>query len=175
VLAELGRLHALLDGGLPEALPDVEYAVEPVLAGLVALRRHTAVTLSVAPDLHLRGDPAVLAQIVTNLLVNCARHAPGADVAVTARSGNGVVSIEVRDAGPGLPPEGERTTSDAPGSGLGLPISRRLAATQRGRLTLRTVMNPRGCSAILSLPALSDDVLGLPVTDSSQPSAFHRS
>ena len=71
--------------------------MEPVLAGLVALRRDAGVTLSVAPDLQLRGDPAVLAQIVTNLLVNCARHAPGADVTVTARSGNGVVSIEVRD------------------------------------------------------------------------------
>ena len=173
VLAELGRLHALLDGALPETPPDVEYAVEPVLAGLVALRRDAGVSLSVAPDLQLRGDPAVLAQIVTNLLVNCARHAPGADVTVTARSGNGVVSIEVRDTGPGLPPEGERV-GDTPGSGLGLPISRRLAVTQGGRLTLRTVTNPRGCSAILSLPAFSDDVLGLPVTDGNLPSAFHR-
>ena len=94
-----------------------------MLAGLVALRRDAGVSLSVAPDLQLRGDPAVLAQIVTNLLVNCARHAPGADVTVTARSGNGVVSIEVRDTGPGLPPEGERV-GDTPGSGLGLPISR---------------------------------------------------
>ena len=38
VLAELGRLHAILDGGMPDALPEVDYAVEPVLAGLVALR-----------------------------------------------------------------------------------------------------------------------------------------
>jgi len=173
VLAELGRLHALLDGGLPETPPDVEYAVEPVLAGLVALRRDAGVSLSVAPDLRLRGDPAVLAQIVTNLLVNCARHAPGASVDVTARSGNGVVSIEVRDTGPGLAPEGARV-GDTPGSGLGLPISRRLASTQGGRLTLRTVTNPRGCSAILSLPALSVDEVGLPVTDGKLPSAFHR-
>jgi len=131
------------------------------------------VSLSVAPDLRLRGDPAVLAQIVTNLLVNCARHAPGAHVDVTARSGNGVVSVEVRDTGPGLPPEGGRV-GDTPGSGLGLPISRRLAATQGGRLTLRTVTNPRGCSAILCLPALSVDEVGLPVTDGKLPSAFHR-
>ena len=74
-----------------DGLPDVDYAVEPVLAGLVALRGDMAVTLSVEPGLHLRGDPAVLAQIVANLLVNSARHAPGADVSVTARSGNGVV------------------------------------------------------------------------------------
>ena len=119
------------------------------------------------------GRSSTLGQVMTNLLVNCARHAPGADIAVTARSGNGVVSVEVRDTGPGLPPEGERV-GDTPGSGLGLPISRRLAATQGGRLTLRTVTNPHGCSAILSLPALSDDVVGLPVTDGKLPSAFHR-
>jgi two-component system, OmpR family, sensor kinase len=173
VLAELGRLHALLDGGVPEGLPDVDYAVEPVLAGLLALRRGTAVALSVEPDLHLRGDPAVLAQIVTNLLVNCARHATGSDVSVTARSGNGGVSIEVRDTGPGLPPEGTRA-GDVPGSGLGLPISRRLAATQGGRLQLRTATNPRGCSAVLSLPARPADVTPIPVADGNLPSAFHR-
>jgi two-component system, OmpR family, sensor kinase len=172
VLAELGRLHALLDGGLPDGLPDVDYAVEPVLAGLVALRGDMAVTLSVEPGLHLRGDPAVLAQIVTNLLVNSARHAPGADVSVTARSGNGVVSIEVRDTGPGLPPEGARADA-GPGSGLGLPISRRLAATQGGRLQLRTMANPRGCSALLTLPARSADVTPIPVTDGRRPSVFH--
>ncbi len=173
VLAELGRLHAILDGGMPDPLPEVDYAVEPVLAGLVALRGDARVTLSVAPDLHLRGDPAVLAQIITNLLVNCARHAPGADVAVSARSGNGVVSIEVRDTGPGLPLEGERE-GHVPGSGLGMPISRRLAATQGGRLQLRTVTNPRGCSAILSLPARPADVAPVPVTDGNLPSVFHR-
>jgi two-component system OmpR family sensor kinase len=172
VLAELGRLHALLDGGLPDGLPDVDYAVEPVLAGLVALRTGSPVTLSVEPDLRLQGDPAVLAQIVTNLLVNCARHAPGADVSVTARSGDGVVLIEVRDTGPGLPPDGAREVQVA-GSGLGLPISRRLAATQGGRLRLRTVTNPRGCLATLSLPARPMDITPIPVTDGNLPSVFH--
>lgn len=173
VLAELGRLHGLLDrtAGADGVPPDVEYAVEPVLSGLVALRRDTAVTLSVPPNLRSRGDPAVLAQIVTNLLVNCARHAPGADVVVSARSGNGVVSIEVRDTGPGLPPDGHG--ADVAGTGLGLPISRRLAATQGGRLTLRTVTNPRGCSATLCLPAVSTDGAPVPMTDRNRPSAFH--
>jgi two-component system, OmpR family, sensor kinase len=44
VLAELGRLHAILDGGLLTAPPEVDYAVEPVLAGLVALRPSATVT-----------------------------------------------------------------------------------------------------------------------------------
>ncbi len=86
VLAELGRLHAILDGGLLAVGPTADYAVEPVIAGLVALRASSTVTLDVTPGLEATGDPAVLAQIVTNLLVNAERHAPGAPVAITARA-----------------------------------------------------------------------------------------
>jgi two-component system OmpR family sensor kinase len=174
VLAELGRLHAILDGGLLAVGPIVDYAVEPVIAGLVALRASSIVTLDVTPGLEATGDPAVLAQIVTNLLVNCERHAPGAPVAITARQRGSLVAVEVRDEGPGLPQEGE-SASTAPGSGLGLPISRRLAATQGGRLLLRTVTNPRGCSATVSIPAAPHAAVDAPVTDSKLPSVFHRS
>lgn len=179
VLAELGRLHAILDGGLLAALPDLDYAVEPVLAGLVALRPAGAVTLDVAPDLLARGDPAVLAQIVTNLLVNCDRHAAGAPVSVTAARRGPVVTVEVRDAGLGLPDDGGPGTAAVTGSGLGLPISRRLAATQGGRLVVRTVTRPQGCLAALSLPVVAPGGAQgdprEPATDDERPSAFHRS
>jgi two-component system OmpR family sensor kinase len=173
VLAELGRLHAILDGGLLTAQPEVDYAVEPVLAGLVALRPSGRMTLDVAPDLQARGDPAVLAQIVTNLLVNCDRHAPGAPVTIAAHRRDGFVAVEVRDEGPGLPEDAARA-ADTPGSGLGLPISRRLAATQGGLLMLRTVTDPRGCLATLSLPASPPHTVDVPVTDGNLPSVFHR-
>ncbi|MBA3907330.1 MAG: HAMP domain-containing histidine kinase [Pseudonocardiales bacterium] len=173
VLAELGRLHAILDGGLLAVGPIVDYTVEPVIAGLVALRTSGAVAFDVEPGLHTTGDPAVLAQIVTNLLVNCERHAPGAMVTVTARRRGNVVTIEVRDEGPGLPQEGQRV-DPRPGSGLGLPISRRLAATQGGQLLLRTVTDPRGCAATLSLPVAPAQVEDKPVTDGNLPSVFHR-
>ena len=45
------------------------------------------------------------------------------------RSGNGVVSIEVRDEGPGLPPAGERARSEREGRALGKPAVR---AAKRG-------------------------------------------
>ena len=109
VLSELTRLHTILDGrGLafesPDAPPRAEYAVEPVLAGLVTLRRSAGARITVDVDAGLRacGDAAVLAQVVTNLLVNCDRHAPGAPVTVRGyRAGDRAV-VEVRDEGPGL-------------------------------------------------------------------------
>ena len=165
VLSELGRLHTLLDGGAvrPEVEPRIEYAVEPVLAGLVTLRRSAGVPVSLAaePGLRACGDSAVLAQVVTNLLANCDRHAPGAPVAVRAyRLGDEAV-VEVRDEGPGLRVPMEHDAlhhgihdPDAGGCGLGLHISARLIHREGGELDLRTVVDPLGCLATVRLPTV---------------------
>ena len=167
VLSELTRLHKILDGGglvfeAPDGPPRAEYAVEPVLAGLVTLRTSAGarVTVDADPALRACGDAAVLAQVITNLLANCDRHAPGAPVAVRGyRAGDRVV-IEVRDEGPGLRSALEhdvlqRGVHDpaAGGSGLGLHISARLINREGGELDLRTVTDPRGCLATVRLPA----------------------
>jgi hypothetical protein len=50
VLAELGRLHLLLDADPDAPGPLGEFRVEPVLAGLVALRRGIALVVVVGGD-----------------------------------------------------------------------------------------------------------------------------
>ncbi len=156
VLAELGRLHTLLDGGEFAAEPE-EYLVAPVLEGLVALRGERP-ELAVEPGLGALGDPSVLAQVVTNLLANCDRHAPGAAVTVTAGSVDGGTVVEVRDTGPGLPVGVDVFRPgvhdpEAGGSGLGLAISARLVEGEGGSLAIRTVDDPPGCLATVTLPA----------------------
>jgi two-component system OmpR family sensor kinase len=175
VLSELGRLHKILDGGAvaPDAAPRAEYAVEPVLAGLVTLRRSAGVPVTLHAEGGLRacGDTAVLAQVVTNLLANCDRHAPGTPVSVRAyRSGEEVV-VEVRDQGPGLRNALghdllHRGVHDqtAGGSGLGLHISARLLHREGGELDLRSVTEPLGCLATVRLPAA-----GVPGTKGTEP------
>jgi two-component system, OmpR family, sensor kinase len=167
VLAELGRLHMILDRtdtepGEPDSTePAVDYLVEPVLSGLVTLRRTggNQVSLRVEPGLRAYGHSRVLAQVVTNLLTNCDRHAPGARITVTAGLQDGGVVIEVRDTGPGLAHDvpddlferGSRGP-DTGGTGLGLHISRRLIDREGGTLRLRTVDDPRGCQATVTVP-----------------------
>jgi two-component system, OmpR family, sensor kinase len=167
VLSELGRLHTILDGGAvaaadPDGALRADYAVEPVLAGLVTLRRLAGapVTLQVDGALRAQGDSAVLAQVVTNLLANCDRHARGAAVTVRAYGGTDQVVVEVRDQGPGLRAALghdllQRGVHDpeAGGSGLGLHISARLLDREGGELDLRTATDPPGCIATLRLPA----------------------
>lgn len=165
VLAELTRLHTLLDPDLPDDPdppdPAPSYLVAPVLDGLVALRRTNgaAVALHVEPGLRARGDSAVLAQVVTNLLANCDRHAPGAPFTIRADAEGDRAVIRIRDTGPGLPPgreesvlrPGVRNTA-AGGSGLGLSISHRLVAREGGSLSVTTESDPRGCQATVAVP-----------------------
>jgi len=164
VLSELGRLHTILDGGAvaPDPGPREAYAVEPVLAGLVTLRRSAGVPVALVaePGLRACGDAAVLAQVVTNLLANCDRHAPGAPVVVRGYGHADRVVVEVRDEGPGLPVTLghdllRRGVHDSAGggSGLGLHISARLVDREGGELDLRTATKPLGCLATVRLPA----------------------
>ncbi|GAA3242796.1 hypothetical protein GCM10017691_47160 [Pseudonocardia petroleophila] len=174
VLAELGRLHELIDGAEPGT---DTYLVAPVLDGLVALRRSAGATVELAVDagLRARGDSAVLAQVVTNLLANCDRHAPGTPVAVRATTDGDRVVVRVRDAGPGLPPGGEDDVlragvhdPGAGGSGLGLSITRRLVEREGGTLTVATVDDPRGCLATVAVPGPVAADAALPVREGAR-------
>nr|WP_239028949.1 ATP-binding protein [Pseudonocardia acidicola] len=112
-------------------------------------------------------DQAALVQVIANLLVNCERHAPGAQVWLRARSADGRVRIEVADDGPGLPPgaaedllrRGARGPGST-GSGLGLAITADIVGQHQGTLTLAS--GGRGCSAVIDLPA---ERLGAPTAD----------
>ncbi|WP_219416016.1 sensor histidine kinase [Pseudonocardia nigra] len=155
--AEIERLRRMLDGA---TAPTGEVAVGPLLRELGAVHRATGaeVHVNVAGDPHVTMDRGELAQVVTNLLTNCARHAPGASVRLRARERAGQVRIEVTDDGPGLPPGAEETLlhrgargPDSDGSGLGLAISADLVGRHGGTFTLAS--RGLGCVAAIDLPS----------------------
>lgn len=161
VLSELSRLHQLLDGGPPRAEGGPVFAVAPVIEGLVTLRRTAGADIEaeIEPGLSAAGDSAVLAQVITNLLANCDRHASGAPIRIRAFAEGDLATVEVRDEGPGLPAgpaahlldRGVRD-ADAGGLGLGLNISRDLVERQGGTLGLRSAGPDGGCVARVSVP-----------------------
>ena len=155
--SEFARLQALLETS--SASQDSAGApVDLVITRLVTLRRVTGsiITLDCPTRLMAAIPSSTLAQVMTNLLANCTRHAPGAQIHVSARSTHGVCLIEVSDAGPGVAATlGAATTA---GSGLGLALSSQLVADFGGTLKLHdTSLFDSGTTARLCLP-LADGV-----------------
>jgi PAS domain S-box-containing protein len=108
-------------------------------------------------------DPRRVRQILLNLLSNAIKFGNGKpiDVRFQERADKGVV-IDVTDHGPGIAPQDQERifqefvqlgkTQLQDGTGLGLPISRRLAELLQGTLTVRSTMG-EGSTFTLSLPA----------------------
>lgn len=101
---------------------------------------HTAI-----PSANITFDPSHLHQIMWNLCQNAMRYSPettSPKVEMTiGEAGDGAVTLDVRDHGPGIAPEAlphifEPFYTTAPqGTGLGLYIARELAETHYGKLT----------------------------------------
>jgi heavy metal sensor kinase len=121
---------------------------------------------------HFQADPAVLRQILINLLDNAIKYSPdGGQIFVRVLSPGGpAVCIEVEDSGPGIAPEhrdrvfdrfyrvDEGRSRDAGGAGLGLAIAKWGAEAHGGCLEL--VCPPDGrCIFRLSLPAVAADAI----------------
>jgi signal transduction histidine kinase len=112
----------------------------------------------------IRTDPVRLEQILVNLLSNAIRHSPeGSVVTLSARGAPDAAVFEVIDHGPGVPAElrdrifepFERFDPHSGlGTGLGLPVSRRLAEALGGTLTMEATAGG-GATFILKLPSLS--------------------
>ncbi len=109
----------------------------------------------------LETDPIRLEQILVNLLSNAVRHSPtGEDIVVRAERLGDEVVIHVIDRGPGIAQENQpmifepfvRVDPESGlGSGLGLPVSRRMAEIIGGRLSVSSDLG-RGATFTITLP-----------------------
>jgi signal transduction histidine kinase len=114
----------------------------------------------------LRGDRERLRQVVQNLVDNAVKYSPaGAEVQVKASADNGVLRVEVRDHGLGIPigdqklifeKFGRSTVGGAkPGTGLGLFIARSIAEAHGGSVEVESAPD-RGSVFTLELPVAQD-------------------
>ena len=159
---EAGHLELEEEAVVPEAV------IANALRMIEDRAERAGVSISVeAPDRlpDIRGDERRLTQVLLNLLSNAVKFTPkGGTVAVEVTlAENGQVSILVRDNGIGMKPEDipkalaefeqveDGLAHNPDGTGLGLPLSKRLVEAHGGTFTLTSAPG-RGTVAEVRLP-----------------------
>ena len=161
VVREVDRLTTAIDTLLSVARREHDPSAESVdLAAIARDAAEDGAAVRAPADLPRgEGDPEVVRRALAPLVENAQRHARG-QVELVLSTSNGQVQVAVRDDGPGVAPDlgerafdpGVRGDGDAEGgAGLGLALSRRLARSCGGDVTIGD--GPGGCF-VLSLPAI---------------------
>jgi signal transduction histidine kinase len=156
---EAGKIElALQPVNVSNLIEDLFITVRPL-----ADEYGSQLTLAALPEpLTVTTDPRRVRQILLNLLSNAIKFGKKQPIQVKcARTEAGGVSISVIDKGEGISEEDKArvfeefvqvSPTQQPGTGLGLPISRRLAILLDGSLEMESILG-EGSTFTLTLPA----------------------
>jgi two-component system, sensor histidine kinase and response regulator len=179
-LERIREMRALIDDWLTLARVEGNHlvgrrepvAVEPILRHLLEVHRERAeergvsLALELAPGAYVvEGDPTCIGVLFENLLDNAVKYnRPGGAVTVAAELAAGEVVVAVRDTGEGIPEEALPRLFDelfqvqrpagpqVGGTGLGLPICRRIAHELGGQIEVESTPG-EGSTFRVRLPA----------------------
>jgi signal transduction histidine kinase len=172
---EAGRIELHVEPVLfPALIEDLFVSVRPL-----ADEHEVTLTSHHEGESHrIATDPRRVRQIVLNLLSNAIKFGRRKPVEVhTTPLADGGIEIAVRDQGVGIAPEHvarifeefvQLQRSDEQGTGLGLPISRRLTELLGGSLSVESEPD-RGSTFRLALPAAIEEVSEEPPQRGGEP------
>lgn len=159
---EADRLHELIDNLMDSSrlqAGTLRMSFQPVRLDTflkdMALRAKArnesqAIKLQVAaPGMRLHIDPARLAQVFDNLLINAAKYAPSAEISLLLEEENNQAHIVLSDNGPGIAPEHlsnlfkrfyrvPTNNTTVRGTGLGLFICRQIVRAHGGEIRVES-------------------------------------
>jgi signal transduction histidine kinase/DNA-binding response OmpR family regulator len=150
---EAGRLQLSIENvSVDLCVAEVCESLQP----LVDKNEHRLIH-NIPPGLVVRADGMRVRQMLMNLLGNAIKFTPkGGKIELAARHLADAVQIEVKDSGPGIPPEERERIFEAfhrmrqsdkasEGTGLGLAITRRLVELHGGRLDVESEPGEGSC------------------------------
>ncbi len=124
--------------------------------------------IDLAPEiegLNIQADERKLKQIIFNLLSNAAKFTPDkGHIQLSAKCEDGKLVVVVTDDGIGIPPEKQEQVFDefyqgqsglkdkTPGTGLGLPLSRKMVKMHGGELWCESEGEGKGSRFVFTLP-----------------------
>jgi len=150
---EAGRMELNReDMTVAPAFAEVISALSPL-----AENKSQALLQQVETGLQVHADATRLKQVLTNLVGNAIKFTPeGGHIELAARRVDNQVRIEVRDNGPGIPPEQQQRIFEAffrltekgsatEGTGLGLAITARLVELHGSKLAIESRSGEGAC------------------------------
>jgi signal transduction histidine kinase len=145
--------------------------------------RQVTATLAVPQNLPtVEADRLKIRQVAVNLLVNAAKFTPpGGHIVLSAKTTDNGVAVHVKDTGVGISPtdlerifeEYGQSAGTSEGTGLGLPLARRLVELHGGTLEL-TDTSPAGSTFTFTLPLTQDAALLEPSSAALRPAESDR-
>ena len=179
-LLTMARLEPESPDWRNEAVDLAALAKEAIVArASLAGEQRIDLGLTGASSASVRGDPAMLAMMIGNLLDNALRYTPaGGRIDVSIDAADDAARLSVIDTGPGIPPaDRERVferfyrgrmedAGQGTGSGLGLSIVRRIANAHGATVALGEGPDGRGLAVDVRFlsPAATHTLTGLPET-----------
>jgi two-component system cell cycle sensor histidine kinase PleC len=140
-----------------------------LLVADMVIKKNLQMTLEIAEDLpDIKGDELKVKEILYNLLSNAVKFTPeGGKIGMRANKADSKIEIVVWDTGVGIAPENMEKIFegffrvDTPysrvteGTGLGLPLSRKLVELHGGKLSVKSEGLNKGTSVRFTLPIIS--------------------
>jgi signal transduction histidine kinase len=163
---DAGRVHFhIVDARVDEVCADFEAMIAPQIRA----KRLCYTLHHPDPTLVMRADPEKVRQIVLNLLTNAIKFTPtGGRIDLACEGSGDSVCIRITDTGTGIPADRletifdpfvqvhTRLTRTTEGVGLGLAISRELARSMEGDLTVTSELGA-GSTFTLRVPRRTAD------------------
>ncbi len=157
---ESGRMTLSIEGDdVSSVISSCSMIVEPLMK-----QKGLQLTLDIQPNLPpLMTDIVKIRQILVNLLSNASKFTEKGEIVVRARETNGMISFAVKDSGIGIEKKNfslvfeefqqvdNSSTRKYKGTGLGLPIARKLARLLGGDLSVDSEYG-KGSTFTLTIP-----------------------
>jgi len=157
---ESGSLELFVEDGLK--INDIIRSAVETGRGLL-MNKPIEIILDLNPELPLiRGDEQRIRQIMLNLISNSCKFTEQGQIVIKSYLENQEIIISICDSGPGIAPKHHETIFEvfrqtkvglrkSEGTGLGLPISRRLTEAHEGQLWVKSAVG-EGATFYVSLP-----------------------
>lgn len=175
-LIEMARIEAG-ELGLRRRWGPIDEMVSAAIVRAEPVTQRHLVRINIEKELPVvRVDERAVSEVVYTLVDNAAKYSPeGSSIRINARrAGEELIQVEVEDQGSGVPPElrervfdkffrairdGDITTQQPSGTGMGLAIAKGIVEAHEGKIWIESGTGGKGTRVVFTFPIGDEDTV----------------